>query len=286
MMDNLLIHHSTKRDLQRILASSPHAIGLEGEHQSGKRHMSQHIASKVLDVKNIASYPYFMAVDCREKVGIEEVRDTIRFLALKIPGEKKFKRCLMFLSLESLGHEAQNALLKSIEEPPEDTLIIITTASKNNLLPTTVSRLSWINVRSVGLKESLEYFSPNYNDKQIERAHLLSGGNAGMLARLLEDYDGHYLVKSVNTAKDLLAKDRLGRLSLADMISKDKEFDIELFLNSLSKIFAAALRKSLERTGKADPKLLADLKRIVEAQNSQNYNANQKLIITDLLYNL
>lgn len=285
-MDNLLTHSSTKEDLQRILVSLPHAIGLQGEPASGKKHVSKYIAGRILGVGDVNSYPYFLSVDCNQKVGIEEIRDSRKFLALKIPGDKNYKRCLAFWSFQSLGHEAQNALLKSIEEPPKDTLIIITTDSKNNLLPTIVSRLSWISVRPVSMEESLEYFSSSYDKNKIEKAHMLSGGAAGMLSELLEDYDNHYLVQSVNEVKDLLNKHRVDRLSLADKLSKDREFDMDLFLGSLSKIFSAALRSGLSRTGRADPKLLADLKKITEAQNSKNYNANQKLIVTDLLYNL
>src|SRR3989344_3552787 len=47
----------------------------------------------------------------------------------------------IIVSVERLFHEAQNALLKLFEEPPEDTLIILVIPSDGNLLPTLRSRL-------------------------------------------------------------------------------------------------------------------------------------------------
>lgn len=280
------MHDSTKQDIERILASRPHALGIQGDKDSGKRYLSEYIAGKVLGIDDVSTYPYFLELDCRQKIGIEEVRGAIKFLALKIPGDNKYKRCIIFLSFDNLGHEAQNALLKSIEEPPEDTLIVITTASKYSLLPTTASRLSWVNVRPVSIEDAKKFFSLKYNENDIKKAHMLSDGSPGLMTKLLKDYDNHPLVRSVSFAKEVLGKDRLARLSIIEKTSKDKEFDLEAFLNSLVKIYEVAYRNDLKKSGRPDKKLLSDLKKIINAQNTLLYNANQKLVLTNLLYNL
>ena len=46
----------------------------------------------------------------------------------------------VILRAETLTLEAQNALLKLLEEPPEDTVLILVTHDKELLLPTVVSR--------------------------------------------------------------------------------------------------------------------------------------------------
>lgn len=48
---------------------------------------------------------------------------------------------LLIIATERLFHEAQNALLKSLEEPPEGTVIVLLVPSAGDLLPTVRSRL-------------------------------------------------------------------------------------------------------------------------------------------------
>lgn len=54
----------------------------------------------------------------------------------------------IFLCGESFGIEAQNALLKVLEEPPRNILFVMITTSKNSILPTVLSRLEVKYLRS------------------------------------------------------------------------------------------------------------------------------------------
>lgn len=73
-----------------------------------------------------------------EKISIGKVRQLISNLAYSsYRGEK---RCYVLLHLDQASIPAQNALLKSLEEPPEDTLIILTASRPNKVLPTIHSR--------------------------------------------------------------------------------------------------------------------------------------------------
>ena len=67
-------------------------------------------------------------------IGIENVRDGIRFLSV---GKD---RILVFKSAESLTEEAQNSLLKTLEEPPGNAQIYLVTKNADLLLPTIRSR--------------------------------------------------------------------------------------------------------------------------------------------------
>ena len=63
---------------------------------------------------------------------------------------KPFKgktKVVVIQSYESITKEAQNALLKVLEEPPANTLIIILTLKKEFLLPTILSRCKIINLK-------------------------------------------------------------------------------------------------------------------------------------------
>lgn len=73
-------------------------------------------------------------------IKIDSVR-ALRQQAFIIPNEAAYKIFLIFEGSD-LGEEAQNALLKLIEEPPRFTRFLITAQSKEQLLPTIQSRVS------------------------------------------------------------------------------------------------------------------------------------------------
>lgn len=71
-------------------------------------------------------------------IGISEVRNLISWLAIK-PAREKTKQAIIYRA-EKLTEEAQNALLKTLEEPPLKTAIVLVTTKADLLLPTVVSR--------------------------------------------------------------------------------------------------------------------------------------------------
>jgi hypothetical protein len=86
--------------------------------------------------------PDFFQVESENLVGIEEIRSLQEKIKLK-PFRKKVKAVLIKRG-ENLTPEAQNALLKTLEEPPAKTLIILTSPDPGFLLPTIVSRCQLI----------------------------------------------------------------------------------------------------------------------------------------------
>ena len=71
-------------------------------------------------------------------IKIDVVREEIRKTAFK-PFEAR-RRVIIFNEAESLGDDAQNALLKTLEEPPPGSVLILVTAQPHRLLPTVRSR--------------------------------------------------------------------------------------------------------------------------------------------------
>ncbi|MFC1780109.1 hypothetical protein ACFLY9_00220 [Patescibacteria group bacterium] len=71
-------------------------------------------------------------------IKIEQVHEFIRKTQLK-PFSAQYKIGII-ISIEKTTKEAQNALLKTLEEPPQNTFLILTTSKKDKLLPTIISR--------------------------------------------------------------------------------------------------------------------------------------------------
>lgn len=77
-----------------------------------------------------------------QSIGIEEMKEMQKTLFLK-PIKSPLK-AVIIADAELLTPEAQNALLKVLEEPPDKTLIILSSRSKEAMLPTIQSRCQLI----------------------------------------------------------------------------------------------------------------------------------------------
>lgn len=73
-----------------------------------------------------------------DKLGIKEVKGAIKHLSTKPFG--RTPKSVVILNGNNISPDAQNALLKILEEPPGDSIILIGVDSETKLLPTVLSR--------------------------------------------------------------------------------------------------------------------------------------------------
>lgn len=78
-------------------------------------------------------------------MGIEEVRNIKKKILLK-PFRGKTK-AVIIQAYASITQEAQNALLKVLEEPPANTIIVIIASKKELFLPTIISRCKIVELK-------------------------------------------------------------------------------------------------------------------------------------------
>ncbi len=71
-------------------------------------------------------------------IGVDMIRDLKKQLAIQ--SVKNQPKTALIPEAEKLTPQAQNALLKTLEEPPANTTIILVTPSIDKLLPTVISR--------------------------------------------------------------------------------------------------------------------------------------------------
>lgn len=81
---------------------------------------------------------YLQLGDEERSIGIDEIRKAIKFLSKK-PARSMFK-LLLIKEAKKLTVEAQNSLLKTLEEPNRTTIILILADSQNDVLETIASR--------------------------------------------------------------------------------------------------------------------------------------------------
>jgi len=131
-----------------------------------------------------------LAVVQAEEAGIlkvEQVRELQHFVALA-PYSSQYRVALL-LDFEQANASAQNALLKTLEEPNTNVLLLVTVDDAENLLPTITSRCELLRLRPmqvsplVGLL--IEMYKLENNDAELY-AHL-AGGRVGYAFQLAED---------------------------------------------------------------------------------------------------
>jgi DNA polymerase III gamma/tau subunit len=288
--DNLLINPNTAKQLEAFLGSPAHGLLLTGLDGVGKYQTARTLSAFLLDttIEKLDSYPHFLVIqkpDDKKEIPIEAARSLISSLTLKAQGTRIINRVAVIKDAELLSNEAQNALLKILEEPPAGSVIILTAKNGLDLLPTVASRLQKMTILPVSLDQAKEYFATDYNPEQINSAWRLSRGAARLMDEILSDQQAP-LKQAVEDAKRLLKLSTYDRLILFEQLSKDKA-KLGVTLDGLSRVLAALNRSSAE-AGRvnASIKIIKARQLVGRAQDSLSTNANPKLLGLDLVLNL
>lgn len=119
-------------------------------------------------------------------IKIDAVREEIRKTAYK-PFEAR-RRVIVFDEAESLGDDAQNALLKTLEEPPAGSVLILVTAQPHHLLPTVRSRCPVVRFAPLDADDVAAWLM---REQQVPeaRAHAVAALARGSLAVARETAD-------------------------------------------------------------------------------------------------
>ena len=125
----------------------------------------------------------------REKatIGVDDIRGQLNNTIAIKPYNSRYK-IYIINEAEKMTEAAQNALLKTIEEPPEYAVILLLTDNMNMLLPTVLSRCVTLHLRPVdrGLLKMHLMKDCNVPDYQAELAATFAAGNVGRAERYAE----------------------------------------------------------------------------------------------------
>ncbi len=94
------------------------------------------------------------------------------------------KRVFIIFHAEEMNAEASNSLLKTLEEPSSDSVFILTTAHKEQLLPTILSRCQLVQFDPLGEEELRDV---------MRTRHAIEGEQAALIARLAHGSYTHAL---------------------------------------------------------------------------------------------
>jgi DNA polymerase-3 subunit delta' len=162
----------------------------------------------------------------RDMIRIDRVRYVQSFF--QFAPVEAFYRVAIIDNAHSMNRAAQNALLKTLEEPPTGRVLILVTSKPFLLLPTVRSRCRRIRfgpIRSDILAEILER-----QGLDREKVSLTAGASGGSAARALEMSASHFLDlrrQMIDMLTDSQSFGIRGNLELSAEISKDKELALD-----------------------------------------------------------
>jgi replication-associated recombination protein RarA len=275
-MEEVLFNPSTKRAVASFIEKPAHAVMITGPSGIGKGHVAKYVTSKLLKVEQGAVLKHaYVTVVAPEKgsISIDQVRELQKQLKLKVPGTDTIRRVIIIEQAQTMTVEAQNALLKSLEEPPSDTVIVMTATDSKLLLPTIESRVQQVSILPL-------------NDEQMSklggdaRALAISAGRPGLLHSMLSGED-HPLVIAIDDAKKFLTLAPYDRL--VNVKELKERADVDVFLQALLIVSSTALHASANKK-QNEPVKSWQMRthRIYQAQNELRQNASVKLLLTDL----
>lgn len=143
-----------KTTVSRILAKSLNCTGTDGQGGITAHPCGVCQACTEIDADRYIDY---IELDAASNRSIEEVRDLIERAAYK-PGVGRFK-VFMIDEAHQLTKDAFNALLKTLEEPPEYLKFVLATTDPEKMLPTVLSRCLQFNLRPMAPDTVHEYLA-------------------------------------------------------------------------------------------------------------------------------
>ena len=170
--------------------------------------------------RGLAGRSDFSATPSRD-IRIEQVRklqERLAFRALEAP-----HKVALLITAHAMNANAQNALLKTLEEPPRDTILILVSSAPDKLLPTIRSRCAkapFGPLPEAFLAESVKA-ERKCDDATATMIAAMAGGS---LSRALS-FDPDTLAERksiIERFEALTAKDARGWLELAETLGEDR----------------------------------------------------------------
>jgi DNA polymerase-3 subunit delta' len=197
----LLGQEKAKRLLSRSLAAGrvPHAYIFKGPEGVGKRLFARGVAAAVncRDTKLFGAcgvcssckkfrsmnHPDFLVVSPeRGVIKIDQIRRLTK--ELSYPPYESVMRVVVLENIQTMRREAANSLLKTLEEPPENNLLILTAEASQEILATLTSRCQVVPFSQLTIDDTVDILVQQGIDREAARP----------LARLSEGSPGKALL--------------------------------------------------------------------------------------------
>ena len=247
-------------------------IGTEG---IGKKLIAEECAKMLLAVKDTENSPDFSIIEPDgNSIKIEQIREFQKKVSEKpIISNKKV---YIINDSDKMTVEAQNCLLKTLEEPPEFVTIILIGSNENSFLSTIKSRCMILHFEKISDEQIQKYLQDNHQT-EINSKIMLEACQ-GSIGKALEIKDKQELYQNTEqVVNSLERKDKIDILNMSDFIYKSKDDKLEI-LNYMNVLFI--------NLAKINSKYADCIAIVEETKRRLQSNANYDMCIDNLLLSL
>ncbi len=272
-----------------------HAYIINGERGSGKEFVAKHFARAILceSGKNescdechsckmaiAGSHPDIIRLTHEKPnvITVDDIRNQIvSDVQIKPYGDGK--KIYIINDAEKMNQAAQNALLKTLEEPPAYVVIMLLTTNSQMLLPTIISRCVQLNMKPVENRQMRKYLMEQIqvSDYQADMCIAFARGNLGRAKMLASSEDFEDIKnEAVAVLKNI---NGMGIDEIMKSVKKFAEFkvDIDDFFDILTIWYRdVLLYKATQSVG--DMTFKEELKSIKNQADQSSYEGIEKVI--------
>ena len=160
-------------------------------------------------------------------ISVDDIREQVNNDIIIKPYSSRYK-IYIIPEAELMNPQAQNALLKTIEEPPEYAVIMLLTNNLDKMLPTILSRCITLNLKPVGELDMMEYLSRmGVPQAKAKFCVGFAFGNLGKAVRLATSEEYNEIKHDcVQILKDI---NRMEIYDLIDAVKKMSKYKLDIY---------------------------------------------------------
>ena len=184
---------------------------------------------------------------------------------------------------DTMNEQAQNALLKVLEEPPADIIFILIAESAAALLDTIISRCTVLSLVPPETDEAVGYLRKNtdFSEEQIKEAIGITGNNIGAAIDTLSGGGTAAQAAAKRFAELLISGDEAEMLKITAQFEKNRVLADEFF-KELKLSLATEIKKNLRNTITAKA-LVSFYDTLPEFEDALKTNINLSLLFCALV---
>ncbi len=255
-----------------------HSYLFEGEEGIGKIIFAKEFSKGILEYKNDIENNNHPDLNIIEPDGNSIKIEQIRMLQTKIIEKPILAKRKVYIidKSETMTKEAQNCLLKTLEEPPEFAVIILICSNENMLLSTIKSRCTKVAFQKISKEEMKQFIEKNGLFKHISESMLEAiNGSIGNAYKIKENQDSYEKTEKILEKIDTY--DKIEFVKNAEYLYKEKDSitDVLEYINVI-----------LFEKAKTDDRFINCIQYVEKAKNKLKQNANFDMTIDDMLFHL
>ena len=236
MFSDIIGNDKLKKELIHSgeINKTSHSYLFIGTEAIGKKLIAEEFAKMLLAVKDTENSPDFSIIEPDgNSIKIEQIREFQKKVSEKpIISNKKV---YIINDSDKMTVEAQNCLLKTLEEPPEFVTIILIGSNENSFLSTIKSRCMILHFEKISDEQIQKYLQDNHQT-EINSKIMLEACQ-GSIGKALEIKDKQELYQNTEqVVNSLERKDKIDILNMSDFIYKSKDDKLEI-LNYMNVLF-------------------------------------------------